>query len=260
MQTLALLLLCVSFAACRGNNVHLQHSTVTVPPSIIKKLVEDKNSWAFFLQHLPEQEGPVVDYRGIAIADQQKHVSIINYDVGSRNLQQCADALMRLRAEYLFGQKRFGEIGFHFTSGHFYSYADYCKGKRPTPDGNSVHFISTLPVGISHASLRHYLDLVYTYAGTISLANELLPATALTIGTVIISPGSPGHCLIITDEAKGPDGESLFKLVEGYTPAQSIYVLRNLAEPNLGCWHRLTKGTIETASYLFQTYQRKKFE
>jgi hypothetical protein len=201
-----------------------------------------------------------VDYRGKVIREQKKHAAIIDYDVGNTDLQQCADALMRLRAEYLFSQKRFHEIGFHFTSGHRYSYTEYCKGKRPVPRGNSVRFVSTSPVSISHQSLRQYLDIVYTYAGTISLANELLTATKFTIGTIIISPGSPGHCLIITDEATGVDGEKLYKLVEGYTPAQSIYVLRNVAEPTLGYWHRLSKGPLETASYIFQTYQLKKFE
>jgi hypothetical protein len=136
----------------------------------------------------------------------------------------------------------------------------YTNATRPVPRGNSVHFVSTSPVSISHQSLRQYLDIVYTYAGTISLANELLTATKFTIGTIIISPGSPGHCLIITDEATGVDGEKLYKLVEGYTPAQSIYVLRNVAEPTLGYWHRLSKGPLETASYIFQTYQLKKFE
>ena len=167
---------------------------------------------------------------------------------------------MRLRAEYLFAQKRFAEIGFHFTSGDYYSFYDYCRGKKPVPKGRNVVFVNSSPQPQHAQSLRKYLDVVYTYAGTISLASELKSSLEFAIGTVVITPGSPGHCFIITDEATTTGGEKLFKLVEGYTPAQSIYVLRNVDEPELGCWHRLKKGTITTASYEFSSYKMKKFE
>lgn len=220
----------------------------------------DSSSWAFFLQHLPEKPGPILDYRGRPVPDQQKHAAIISYDVGNKDLQQCADALMRLRAEYLFAQKRYREIHFHFVSGHDYSFDDFCKGKRPVAAGNDIRWVTNAPMAVSHQSLRNYLDIVYGYASTISLAKEMKSANGFSIGTVVIYPGSPGHCFIITNEATTASGDKLYKLVEGYTPAQSIYVLANTAEPQLGYWHRLSKGTIETASYTFSSYSLKTFE
>ena len=92
------------------------------------------------------------------------------------------------------------------------------------------------------------------------MAKELKEADDFSIGAIIIHPGSPGHCFIIADEAKTASGEKLYKLVEGYTPAQTIYVLKNNEEPELGYWHRLKRGPINTASYTFETYQLKKFE
>jgi hypothetical protein len=175
-------------------------------------------------------------------------------------LQQCADALMRLRAEYLFGQKRYDEIGFHFVSGHYYSWNDYCKGLRPKPSGNTIKFFQSAASEKNHASLRRYLDIVYMYASTISLAKELKPTNEFEIGTVVVYAGSPGHCFIIIDETINDRGEKLFKLAEGYTPAQSIYVLRNLEENGITPWHKLKKGPIETASYRFTSYKLGKFE
>lgn len=221
---------------------------------------EEQGSWQYFLQHLPMKDAPILDYRGRPVADQEKHVAVLNYDVGHSDLQQCADALMRLRAEYLFQEKRYDEIGFHFVNGSYYSWKSFCRGQRPVASGNSVHFVQGKNSDYIHESLREYLDLVYAYASTISLARELKPADDFDIGTVVIHPGSPGHCFIIIDKASDGNGNTRFKLAEGYTPAQSIYVLRNLDESGKNPWYYLKKGIIETASYRFSDYQLKKFE
>jgi len=254
-----LLLLVLFVNHCTENSAPTDTSPTTTTPAN-HETVTKKGSWAYFLQHLPEKEGPVVDFTGRPVRFQQKHTTVIDYDIGNRDLQQCADALMRLRAEYLFSQQRFNKIHFHFTSGHDYSFLAYCRGQRPVVNGNQTHFVTTHASAANHQSLRRYLDLVYAYAGTLSLAKELKPAKRFTIGTVVISPGSPGHCFIICNEAVTPAGDTLYKLVEGYTPAQSMYVLNNVQQPQLGCWHKLQKGVIKTASYTFTSYQLKAFE
>ncbi|MGZ8545035.1 MAG: DUF4846 domain-containing protein [Flavisolibacter sp.] len=226
----------------------------------LQTAVFDKDSWPYFLQHLPVVDSMVVDYRGVPVADQYKQAGIIPYDVGEKDLQQCADAIMRLRAEYLFQQNRIPEIAFHFTSGQLYSFDDYCKGKRPLTRGNQVSFVYREACGKSHTALRRYLDIVYTYAGTISLAKELKKARGFSVGTVVIYPGSPGHCFIIIDEAINSEGKKVFRLAEGYTPAQSIYVLRNMEGEGKDPWHALSAGMIETASYRFEDYQLGSFE
>jgi hypothetical protein len=220
----------------------------------------DENSWKYFLQHLTIIDTAVLDFRGQPVEDQHKHAGVIPYDVGKRDLQQCADAIMRLRAEYLFSQKRYDDIGFHFTGGQYYSFRDYCKGSRPVPKGNGLTFVTKAASAQTHAALRSYLDIVYTYAGTISLAKELKTATDFEIGTVVIYAGSPGHCFIIIDEMTDEAGGKTFKLAEGYTPAQSIYVLRNPDSDEKDPWHKLSKGTITTASYQFTKYKLGKFE
>ena len=160
----------------------------------IKSDSTNRQSWAYFLQHLPQSKGNILDYQGRPIVNQEKHFALINYDVGTKDLQQCADALIRIRAEYLFSQKRFDEIGFHFTNGTFYSWDAWCRGCRPvfaTPGGRQSFMEAALPREKTHASLRSYLNVIYAYAGTVSLCKELQPTGKLDIGTVIIYPATP---------------------------------------------------------------------
>ena len=248
------------FLNCGNSSVELLHN-LKQSQAVDTSNKYSPNSWQYFLQHLAIVDEPILDYKGRVIDYQQKHVGIIPFDVGKTDLQQCADALMRLRAEYLFQQKRYDEIGFHFVSGNFYSWNEYCKGLRPMVNGSGIKFITTSSKAEkNHESLRQYLDIVYNYASTISLAKELKPANNFEIGTVVIHAGSPGHCFIIIDEAKNETGDKVFKLAEGYTPAQSIYVLRNLNEEGVSPWYRLKMGVIETASYRFDRYKLARFE
>jgi hypothetical protein len=248
--------------ACNDTGYRIHYSTEQVPgtksgSASYSKTRFKENSWQYFLQQLPVVDSPVLDYTGKKVRHQFKSAGVIPYDVGTADLQQCADAIMRLRAEYLFNQKQYDKIGFHFVNGQFYNFNDYCAGKKPVPSGNNVKFVTGGTSEKNHASLRKYLDLVYTYASTISLAKELKTATDFEVGTIVIYAGSPGHCFIIIDEMQDAGGKKLFRLAEGYTPAQSIYVLKNSDGTP---WHELSKGPIETASYVFTSYELKKFE
>jgi hypothetical protein len=227
----------------------------------LKPLSYPPDSWPYFLQHLPTADKPIVDYKGNLISNQGKHYAILTYDIGHSDLQQCADALIRIRAEYLFSQKKNMLIGFHFNSGDYYSWTDYLHGIRPVLKENRLHLMQVAnPSEISHASLRKYLDIVFAYANTVSLCRELKTTNLLETGTVIIYPGNPGHCCMIVDEALGEKADTVFKLVEGYMPAQSIYILSNPYEPDLNPWYHLGKRDISTASCIFRNYYLRKFE
>ena len=237
------------------------------PPTGYTWEIAMPNSFAEFLQNLPlaPAGSPVLDYAGNQISNQSEHIAIINYDVGTKDLQQCADATIRLRAEYLFQQKRFDEIGFHFTSGDYFSWTDYANGTRPIISGNSVSFSKAANEDDSYTSFRKYLDVIYNYAGTISVNRETSPVrsnAAISSGDIIITPGSPGHAVMIVGCAKDKHNNKIYLLAESYMPAQSIHVLTNPFESGINPWYHLdlNSGSIETARYTFSIANIRRFE
>jgi hypothetical protein len=261
-----------------GENISEESSAVITPTGekLINRIAPPKgytwetaspNSFAEFLQNLPlaPAGSPILDYAGNPISNQSEHIAIINYDVGTKDLQQCADATIRLRAEYLFKQQRYDEIGFHFTSGDFFKWTDYADGMRPIINGNTVSFSKIANADNSYSAFRKYLDVVYNYAGTISVNRETEKVTSnddISSGDIIITPGSPGHAVMIVGCAKDKHNNKVYLLAESYMPAQSIHVLTNPFESGINPWYQLdlNSGSIETARYTFSTANIKRFK
>ena len=78
------------------------------PPPGYESLSTRPGSFEEWLTQLPLKPGrpPVLLYDGKEKRDQDAHHAIIDLDVGDRDLQQCADAIIRLRAEYLWAAGR----------------------------------------------------------------------------------------------------------------------------------------------------------
>lgn len=236
------------------------------PPKKYKWVSEAPKSFGEYLNYFPlyPENFPVRDFRKIPIENQSYHAAILKIDVGNKDLQQCADAWIRLYSEYLYANKRFDEIGFHFTSGQFISWKDYENGMRTEEIKDRVKFIKTASFDDSYLNFRNYLNLVFNYAGTISLDKESELITKnedIKTGDFIIKPGSPGHSVIIVGVAKNNFGKKLYLLAESYMPAQDIHILINPVNEKISPWYELdvnSKQTI-TAKYIFKPTAIKRF-
>jgi len=161
------------------------------------------------------------------------YCAVVDMEIGKRDLQQCADAVIRLQAEYLYKHKAYDRIHFNFTNGFRADYTKWAEGYRISVKGNQVSWYKSKEKDYSYKTFRAYLDVVFAYAGTLSLAKELtsVPVTSMQIGDVLIQGGSPGHAVIVVDMAENPaTGEKLYLLAQSYMPAQDIQVLVNLKE------------------------------
>lgn len=227
---------------------------------------EESGSFGYFIENfkLKPYGSQILKYDGTPISTQHLHEAVFDIDTGNKDLQQCADAVIRLRAEYLYADKKPDAIKFHFTSGDLLSWNDYKNGTRAFVNGNSVRFRKTAGFDDSYQNFRSYLDLIFNYAGTISLHQETKPITKnsnLKTGDILITPGSPGHVVFITGVCKNKEGKRLFLLGEGFTPAQSVHLLSNPFNKNTSPWYDLNIDSPETktARYIFKLTNFRSF-
>lgn len=206
---------------------------IPVPRNYERVVATDSTSFAYFLQHLPlKPQGTPVHYYDGTISDltDVTYAVIDGYDLGTTDLQQCADWIIRLRAEWLYSQKRYNDIAFHFTNGWLCEYKRWAEGERVSVKGNHTSWYKAAAPDYSYKTFRQYLDMVFNYAGTLSLSKELKPAGGIQVGDVLIQGGSPGHAMIVVDVAKYTGNNGMgdaFIVAEGYMPAQDMHILIN---------------------------------
>ncbi len=235
------------------------------PPAGFTRPAAQDNSFAAYLRHLPLKTfgANVHLYNGQLKGRQDVHASVIDMSVGDKDLQQCADAVMRLRAEFLFAADQKDGIAFNFTSGFKAPFARWAKGERIRVKGNACSWVSGGKAGATHDDLLNYLDRVFSYAGTASLSKELKDCSSsspVQPGDVFIQGGHPGHAVIVVDVANDGNGGQVFLLAQSYMPAQEIHVLKNPTDPNLSPWFKLNDGDdLETPEWTFRWDQRKRW-
>ncbi|MEZ4798767.1 MAG: DUF4846 domain-containing protein [Flavobacteriales bacterium] len=55
--------------------------------------------------------------------------AVVDLEIGTKDLHQCADAVMRLRAEYLWVTQQYDKIHFNFTNGFRVDYTEWDERK-----------------------------------------------------------------------------------------------------------------------------------
>lgn len=187
---------------------------------------------------------------------------VFNVDIGDRDLHQCADAVMLLRAEYLYSIGAYDEISFNFVSGFKAEYSKWMEGYRIKVDGNNVNYYMGGEPGNTYESFRNYMNMVFAYSSTLSLDKELKVVNVddIKIGDVFIEPGSPGHAVIVVDMAINEEGERLFLLAQSYMPAQQTQVLINPMDEDISPWYSLKdKYRLRTPQWTFELDELKRF-
>jgi len=236
---------------------------IALPPGWTRLEVE-AGSFGAWLRRLPLRPGrpPVRLFDGRLKANQDAHEAVVAIDVGRGDLQQCADAVIRLRAEWLWEHGCEAAIAFRFTSGDLARWEAWKGGQRPRVSGSRVEWVASARPDGSYASFRRYLAAVFAYAGSLSLARELVPVPdplQVEPGDVFVQGGSPGHAVLVVDVATDAEGHRWFLLVQSYMPAQEIHLLCNPATPGSPWYAAAAAGFLATPEWTFRFADLRRF-
>ncbi len=249
-------------------SIHQEGTTVLeriLVPEGFERVAVGENTFEKYLRSLPlKPHGAKVTYHDGRTKPLDVHVAVLDIDVGERDLQQCADSVIRLRAEYLYGQGLYDRIHFNFTNGFNADYSKWMNGYRIKVSGNNAQWVKQDSSGTDYASFRKYLDMVFAYAGTLSLSKEMenIPVKEMQPGDVFLKGASPGHCVIVLDMAENEKtGEIIFITAQGYMPAQEMHILKNPANEQGNPWYPLDFGDeLTTPEWTFTRDQLYRFK
>lgn len=190
------------------------------PPAGATRLPGDAfGDWLGELE-LAAPDAPVRTWDGRSVPQDAR---VISLPLVPGDLQQCADTVIRLRAEWLRQAGR--EVSFHATSGDPLAWSRWQEGERPYAVGRGLQWRAGGARGDSEASWEGYLAAVFTWAGTASLAaRDTVPVDQPRPGDVIVQGGFPGHAVVVLDAAGTADGGVLLLIGEGFMPAQDAHV------------------------------------
>ena len=240
---------------------------IAPPAGFIRPVLEPDGfaNWLRFLPLRPNQ-AKVHLYNKSLKQNQSNHYAVIDLDTGAKNLQQCADCIIRLRAEYLFARNRFSQISFDFASGDTLSWDRWAQGYRPKVSGNLVNFARTADADKSYRNFRKYLETIFMYGNTASLAKQTAKVKLpyLRVGDMFIHPAKNrklGHAVIVVDIAVDKKNNRVaYLLAQGFTPAMDMHILKNPENADLSPWYIIKSDKrLVTPEYHFSPNEAHQF-
>jgi hypothetical protein len=193
---------------------------IPVPPGYTR-VPAVAGSFAEWLRAVPlKKDKTVYLYNGSIKPNQSAQFAVLDISVGNKDLQQCADAVMRLRAEYLYIQKRYTDIAFMDYSGKWYKWTG----------------------GANRPGFDNYLQTVFGWCGSASLEKQLKATSdfnKIKAGDVLVKGGFPGHAMTVVDVAENKNGNKVYMLVQGYQPAQDMHVVVNPLNDTISPWYEV---------------------
>lgn len=233
-----------------GNNITERFS----PPSDYTRVSYSDSSFQQYLRMFPLKQfgSPVRLYDG-SIKKNNVHISVFDMEILNEDLIQCADAVIKLRSEYLYKMKKYDEIVFTITNGMIVPFSKYCEGYRVKVDGNKSTWKDGFKKGFTRDIFDQYLRFIYMYAGTysLSLESKRKNVSEIKIGDYYIKGGSPGHVVMVVDLAKdNKTGKMIMLLGQSYMPSQEFHILKS--NTNITPWYYVSDSELLTPEWNFE--------
>lgn len=220
-------------------------------PDNYKRIPVSKGSFAEWLRNIKlRKDNTVYLFNGIPKTDQHSHYAILDLSTGNKDLQQCADAIMRLSAEYYFSRKEYSKINFKSAQKDFHFQQWLTKINSPEKD--------------NHALLLDFMQNVFINCGTYTVdgMTKHISVKEMQPGDLFVKAGAPGHTMIIMDVAVNqPSGKKIYLLAQSFMPAQDMHIVINPTDDKLSPWYEANEaGDIITPGYVFGVSNFKRFK
>ncbi len=226
-------------------------------PEGYQRISVKKNSFAAFLRNykLKKAGSPVLYYDGSEKGNQNVHAAVFKLPMEEEDLQQCADSIMRMYAEYYWKTGQQDKIAFHFVNGFLAEYSKWQQGYRIEVADSGCSWVQSAAADNSYETFQQYMRIVFSYASTLSMEreSEKISLSQIQAGDIFIKGGSPGHVVMVVDICENKEGKKAFLLAQGFMPAQEFHLLKNPVHET-DPWYYETEVTypFETAEYTFQ--------
>jgi hypothetical protein len=218
-------------------------------PQDYKRIEIPEGSFGEWLRQIKlRKDNTVYLYGGTPKADQTLHYAVLDISTGNKDLQQCADAIMRLKAEYYFSKKEYDSIDFR-SANKRYNFQQ--KLDNADVNGKDMHVL-----------LLQFMETVFMNCGTYTVDDMTRTIDLYNIlpGDVFVKAGAPGHAMIIVDVAVNETtGKKIYLLAQGYMPAQDIHIVINPTSSTLSPWYEINDDEkITTLGWIFTKDQLKR--
>ncbi len=191
------------------------------------------------------------------------YCAVLDQEIGKSDLHQCADAIIRLKADYHYRKAEYDKIAFNFTNGQRVGYSKWKRGYRIEVDGNKTKWVKKKELDNSYQTYWKYLEQIFMYAGTYSLSKELQKVSLkeMNIGDVFIQGAFPGHAVMVVDMAENTITKKKYYLLgQSYMPAQQFQILVNPSDAAISPWYELKEGEITTPEWTFGNDELKRWK
>ena len=176
---------------------------------------------------------PVLSHAGDTVfsGNDDYVAAVVAIDVGVGDLQQSADAVIRLHGEWLWASDQQNAISYKSTTKLDMPFSRWAKGQRLLAAGPNMGWVvKNKPKDPTYNDFRQYIDAVMLWSNNVSLAlraTHVEDPAQLSPGDFFLQPRGKGHAILVLDIAQKPTGERVALLGQSLqSPAQSIHVMR----------------------------------
>ena len=239
--------LCSCKAENKGNANDMQPDSVTVKTDSQYIIQYQDDPFYQFLHSLPlkKRMAEIKNYKGEDAGMSYYKYCVIDFPLLSP-VEQCADVCMHLRAEYFFRQKQYDKIHFHDVGGKDHKYSG----------------------GASRQALNAYLKKIYNISNTASMYNEMQIVPSLDLirpGDVFIYPAKGnklGHVVMVSEVAKDAKGDIYFQVIQGFTPACELHIVKNNDVAGNTPWFKLDTNAevVKIDNFTFRKDQLRRWK